>query len=253
MKLLNIDRNAKTKKGQKKGYLTGIIYMAPAKLSGYEVCPMRTPGCTAACLNTAGMGIYSKVQESRIKKTKWFFEDRPAFMLQLEKEIEAFIKQAQKKDMIPVIRLNGTSDILWERCSFLGKDGKHYNNIMERFPDQTFYDYTKIYNRKNLPKNYSLTFSLAENNQSNALKALQNNINVAIVFDKPPFPKEYWGYSVYDGDEDDLRFLDLKGIIALKAKGKARKDTSGFVRKSNEIARRCYLGPQTSGFESLTL
>lgn len=235
MKLLNIDQNAKTKKGQKKGYITAILYLAPANLSGYEVCPKRTPGCTAACLNTAGQGIFNTVQDSRNKKTKLFFEDNASFMLQLEKELVSFIKKAEKIKMIPVIRLNGTSDILWENKSFISADGNRYRNMMERFPEQTFYDYTKILNRKNLPKNYSLTFSLSETNYPEATKAIQGGMNVAIVFDKLPFPKEWNGYPVVDGDEDDLRFLDLKGVVvALKAKGKARKDTTSFVQISSK-------------------
>jgi hypothetical protein len=36
---------------------------------------------------------------------------------------------------------------------------------------------------------------------------------------------------VFNGDESDLRFLDPKGVIVgLYAKGKAKKDTSGFVK-----------------------
>lgn len=237
MKLLNIDQNAKTKKGQKKGYLTGVMYMAPAKVSGYEVCPMRSKGCTAACLNTAGRGQMNMVQESRIKKTKMFFEKREEFMLKLEKEIVSFIKKAGKMKLIPVIRLNGTSDIVWEKMPFVGADGKKYRNMMERFPKHVFYDYTKRHNRKSLPKNYSLTYSLAEDNDTRAKKALRNGMNVAVVFRDDQFPKKFWGRKVFDGDDTDLRFLDPRGgiIVALKAKGKARKDTTGFVRETRSL------------------
>lgn len=237
MKLLNIDQNAKTKKGQKKGYLTAIMYMAPAKVSGYEVCPMRSAGCTAACLNTAGHGRFDKVQNSRIKKTKMFFKQRKAFMLQLEKEIVSFVKKAKKLKMIPVVRLNGTSDIVWEKIPFTGKDGKKYSSVMERFPDLIFYDYTKRHNRKDLPKNYSLTYSLAEDNDARAKKALKNKMNLAVVFRDTNFPKKFWGRKVFDGDDTDLRFLDPKGgiIVALKAKGRAKKDTTGFVRETKSL------------------
>lgn len=237
MQLLNIDQNAKTKKGQKKGYMTAIMYLAPAEVSGYQVCPMSSPGCREACLNTAGRGKFSTTQQARIRKTHMFFEDRPTFMLQLEKEISSHIRRAEKKGFIPTVRLNGTSDIVWEKVKFVGADGKKYSNLMERFPDVSFYDYTKRHNRKKLPANYSLTFSLSEENDTRAKKALKNGMNVAVVFRSPDFPSSFWGYPVYDGDETDLRFLDPDGVIVgLKAKGDAKKDVSGFVREVRSLA-----------------
>jgi hypothetical protein len=104
MKLLNIDANAKTVKGQGRGYMTAILYLAPADESGYEVCPMASKGCRKACLNKAGMGAFSNVQAARIAKTKWYFEDRSAFMAQLVAEVRAFIRKAIKLGLIPVVR-----------------------------------------------------------------------------------------------------------------------------------------------------
>lgn len=227
MKLLGIDTNAKTVKGQDKGYLTAILYLAPANVSGYEVCPKRTAGCTEACLYTAGRGAFSNVQKSRIAKTKFYFENREKFMAQLVLEIQNFIRLANKKNLTPVVRLNGTSDIPWERVRVFS-----FANIMEMFPNIQFYDYTKRANRKNLPANYHLTFSLAENNLLDASVALQNKMNVAVVFRAPNFPKVYMSRPVIDGDENDLRFLDgNQNIIGLKAKGRAKKDTTGFVKE----------------------
>lgn len=227
MKLLGIDTNAKTVKGQDKGYLTAILYLAPANVSGYEVCPKRTAGCTEACLYTAGRGAFSNVQKSRIAKTKFYFENREKFMAQLVLEIQNFIRLANKKNLTPVVRLNGTSDIPWERVRVFS-----FANIMEMFPNIQFYDYTKRANRKNLPANYHLTFSLAENNLLDASVALQNKMNVSVVFRAPNFPKVYMSRPVIDGDESDLRFLDgSQNIIGLKAKGRAKKDTTGFVKE----------------------
>ena len=229
MKLLNIDSNAKTKKGVKKGYQTAILYLAPAKLSGYEVCPKRTKGCTEACLNTAGRGRMSNTQEARIRKTKMFIQKNKEFMALLVKEIGAHVRRARKKGLIPVVRLNGTSDIPWENISFY-EGSRRYANVMEKFPDVQFYDYTKRPNRPRAPKNYHLTFSLAEDNDDLAKEALKNKMNVAVVFDK--IPERFWRRKVVDGDETDLRFLDGKGkIIGLRAKGSAKKDASGFVRR----------------------
>ena len=231
MKLLGIDTNTKTVKGQKQGYMTGILYLAPANISGYEVCPMATDGCRAACLYSAGRGAFSNVQQARIAKTKFFFEARDQFMAQLIKEITAFVKSAEKKGFIPTVRLNGTSDIPWERVA-VTYEGTSFSNVMELFPTVQFYDYTKRHNRRKIPSNYHLTFSLAEDNQENAKIALENGMNVAVVFRTPNFPISYLGRPVIDGDDSDLRFLDGNmNIVALKAKGKAKKDTTGFVKE----------------------
>ena len=44
-------------------------------------------------------------------------------------------------------------------------------------------------------------------------------------------PVDYLGLPVFNGDESDLRFLDPKQVIVgLYAKGKAKKDETGFVK-----------------------
>jgi hypothetical protein len=44
-------------------------------------------------------------------------------------------------------------------------------------------------------------------------------------------PETYQGLPVYNGDESDLRFTDPKGVVVgLYAKGKAKKDSTGFVK-----------------------
>jgi hypothetical protein len=263
MKLLSISSDAKTVKGEALGYLTGVMYLAPAKLSGYQVCPKASDGCSAACLGWyAGRanivkkgGSTNKIRDARIAKTRWFFEDREGFMAQLVKEIAALVRKAERDGMVPVVRLNGSSDIPWERVPIATRanglgDGLELlgENIMELFPDVQFYDYTKRANRKDLPANYHLTFSLAEDNDAEALEALGNGMNVAMVVTAlPEFASLtsddklvpcYWldgsnkpTWRVIDGDDSDLRFKDPKGVIVgLKAKGDARKDTSGFVR-----------------------
>lgn len=217
--------NPKIMKGQKKGYLSFVLHLAPADLSGKEVCPKRTAGCSAACLNTAGRGgIFKKgestnvIQQARIRKTKMFFEQREQFMTDLESDIRAGIKQAEKQGLIPAFRLNGTSDLSWEKYG-----------IIEKFPGVQFYDYTKVLGRKvaHLP-NYHLTFSNADGNLNDVLRA-KESMNVAVVFRKE-LPETYLGKTVINGDDTDLRFLDPKGVIVgLKAKGRAKRDVSGFV------------------------
>jgi hypothetical protein len=233
MKLLST-ANPKIQKGTKLGYLSFILHLAPATLSGKETCPKRTAGCTAACLNTAGRGgMFKKgentnvIQKARIRKTQLFFSDRDTFMEQLEQDINLGIKQAARLGLKPVFRLNGTSDLAWEKYTCKGSD----RNIFEMFPNVQFYDYTKVLGRKvSGIKNYHLTFSAADGNDSDVAQAIAQGMNVAMVFDQ--LPAEHMGVTVNDADEHDLRFLDPKGTIAgLKAKGRAKKDTTGFVRR----------------------
>ncbi len=248
MKLLSTG-NPKVLKGMAQGYNTYILHLAPAQLSGYETCAKRTAGCTAACLNLAGRGGMFKrgestnvIQQARIRKTKMFFENRAEFMVQLVADIELAIKQSKRLGLIPVFRLNGTSDLAWEKYSVI-RNGVEYMNIFHAFPDIQFYDYTKILGRKiNHIPNYHLTFSAADGNDSEVAKAILQGYNVAMVFGIKkiqPMPENhiinYTGGAkvmpVFNGDDSDLRFLDPKGVVVgLYAKGKAKKDTSGFVK-----------------------
>jgi hypothetical protein len=236
MKLLSTG-NPKTLKGQSVGYNTYILHLAPASLSGYNTCPKATEGCKDACLNTAGRGgMFKKgettnvIQQARIRKTKMFYENRAQFMSLLLKDIELAIKQSKKLGLTPVFRLNGTSDLSWEKYEIL--DGR---NIFQMFPDIQFYDYTKVLGRKvKHLSNYHLTFSAADGNDLDVVRALNEGLNVATVFGlkkSEPMIEQYNGLPVFNGDESDLRFLDPKGVIVgLYAKGKAKKDQTGFVK-----------------------
>ena len=53
---------------------------------------------------------------------------------------------------------------------------------MTMFSDVQFYDYTKLPNRKHIPPNYHLTFSLADGNDAASIAAIDNGMNVAAVF-----------------------------------------------------------------------
>ena len=219
--------NPKIQKGTKLGYLSFILHLAPSDLSGKNTCPKATPGCIAACLNTAGRGgMFKKgentnmIQKARIRKTVMYFEQRDLFLATLEADIRKAIKFAEKQGLIPVFRLNGTSDLSVEKWG-----------IIEKFPTVQFYDYTKVLGRKvsHLP-NYHLTFSKADGNDSDVAEALLQGMSVVAVYDKIP-------EGVPSADETDLRFLDPKGImLGLKAKGRAKKDYSGFVIRLTEAA-----------------
>jgi len=229
--------DAKTVKGQKlnteKTYVTAIMYLAPHKLSGHNVCPMaEQAGCVEGCLNSAGMGKFSNVQKARIAKTAWFNLDPVGFVDALKHDIERFASWAIRKGLTPTIRLNGTSDIRWENYG-----------VPQAFPELTLYDYTKLHNRKGLPDNYSLTWSYSEASEpySDRLSGvIKSGMNAAAVFKSPSkgLPKAYKGIPVIDGDLHDLRFLDPLGVIVgLRPKGKAAGDKSGFVVNPKETQR----------------
>jgi len=240
MHLLSVG-NPKTLKGMKKGYNTYILHLAPHTLSGHNTCPKATAGCSAACLNTAGRGgmfkkgeFTNNIQKARIRKTELFYNDRNQFMELLVKDITLAIKQSKRMNLIPVFRLNGTSDISWEKYPVqMGK--VVYSNIFNAFGFVQFYDYTKVLGRKvNNISNYHLTFSAADGNDLDVLLARKAGYNIATVFGIKktlPMPDSYMGLPVFNGDESDLRFLDPKQVVVgLYAKGKAKKDTSGFVK-----------------------
>ena len=225
--------NPKIQKGTKLGYLSFILHLAPADLSGKNTCPKATAGCKSACLNTAGRGgMFKKgentnvIQKARIRKTVAFFFDRDAFMQDLVSDINKAIKLATKLGLTPVFRLNGTSDLSWEKY-----DAGQGLNIFEQFPYVQFYDYTKVLGRKIAQyKNYHLTFSKADGNDADVAAALEQGMSVVAVYDEIPA-------GVPSADETDLRFLDAKGVmLGLKAKGRAKKDYSGFVIRLKETA-----------------
>jgi hypothetical protein len=199
-------------------YENFVMYLAPHTVSGVNICPFASNGCAKACLYTSGRGRFTSVQETRIRRTRHYIENRPDFLKRLKAEV---LFHSTVNDKIAV-RLNGTSDINFN--SFIRHMGKICPNVI-------FYDYTKNIRQaiKSLDiPNYHVTFSRSESNKQECFLALANGINVAVVFNE--IPSEYYGVPVINGDISDTRFLDAKGhIIGLSAKGMAKKDVSGFV------------------------
>jgi hypothetical protein len=228
-RLLAIDGNAKTVKGRAAGFMTAILYLTPASGSGENVCPMAAiAACDEPCLNTAGRGAMGSVQLARLRKTLFYIQYREEFMAQIKKEIAAAVIKIRRKGFTPLVRLNGTSDIKFEKFG-----------IMEQFPDVQFYDYTKIANRRNIPANYDLTYSYSgvKAFQPFVKKAIENGMRIATVFRNRAVVEKmlannekFLGMSLVDGDNTDIRHIDPQGVIvALYAKGKAKNDQSGFV------------------------
>jgi len=231
--------NPKVQKSVPYGYLTAILHLSPADTSGRNVCPWSTEGCRASCLNTAGRGGIAKAQDSqgmpinniqaaRKLRTKFFFEQRQEFLAQLRREINLHVRRAIRANLAPTVRLNGTSDLPWERIS---------PAIFEQFPEVQFYDYTKSVQRMReflsgkLPANYHLTFSVSESNHEQARKVRQLGGNiVAVTTDGAEVGVLFNALVTLCADAHDLRFLDPKGVVlTLRPKGRAKRDTSGFV------------------------
>jgi hypothetical protein len=234
-KLLGIDTNAKTIKGEKYGIKTAILYLMPAMGSGVQLCAnAKIAGCEKPCLFTAGRGAMSNVLLSRLRKTLYFNQYRDLFMAQLSREIALEKAKAKRQGYILIVRPNGTSDVRYENIPVDG-----FDNIMDAHSDVQFYDYTKLANRKNVPANYDLTFSYSgvEAYQPFVAKAVANGERIAVVFRNRAIVEQmlannetFLGLPVVDGDDTDIRHLDPRGaIVALYAKGKARRDQSGFV------------------------
>jgi len=233
-KLIIAGGNAKTIKGDGTEYLTAIMYLRPWKNTfGGQVLNVcanaEIADCHGPCLNTAGRGKQNNVQNWRMGKTERFWMEREGFMMDLINDLRQFRNKCAKLGVKPCVRLNGTSDIRWENIIVDGK------SVMEWYPDIQFYDYTKIANRKvSHLKNYHLTFSYSAANPIFLRQvdiALARGMNIAVVFrNKNSIPTEFLGRPVVNGDADDLRFLDPAGsVVALYAKGRAKKDKTGFV------------------------
>lgn len=219
--------NSKTAKNEIK---TFILYLSPYNLNSKKInlCPHASKGCAAACLYSAGRGAFSNVQKARQNKTEYFLHSKKEFIQQLAGEIIKETNKARKAKTKLAFRLNGTSDI-----DFVYLLNKYAGLDISSLKDTAvFYDYTKIFTKANRYKNhpnYVLTFSRSEENNTLALSALRQGINVAAVF-SGDLPNNWEGFEVVDGDRSDLVMLSHKGkVLGLKAKGKARKDNSGFV------------------------
>ena len=224
--------NKHTKIEELKKYWEMHLNLIPASISGFNTCGSSSEGCRNACLHASGNPVFmSQKTLGRTNRTLFYFKERAKFLAMASKELRNFEILCKKHGLKPVVRLNTTSDIMWEN-----------HNLIQTFKNIQFYDYTKHFKRMmkylkgELPNNYHLTFSLNEKNHDQGLEVLKCGGNVAMVFRNTP-PETYKGYKVINGDLHDLRFTDPKNVIVgLKEKpflnpetGKKEKDQSGFV------------------------
>ena len=234
-KLFAVQADAKTIKGEKRGYLTGIHYQASGNSSGYEVCPSKTAGCEPDCLVNWGRAQhYANIYESRLNKTVMYFEHRDMFMDMMVREIGSIARKANRLDLTPCVRPNGTSEIDFENAK-----GSKRIRLMDVFPDLQFYDYAKVTKRMmkflngQMPSNYHLTYSRSEKNEDDCIEVLKKQGNVAVVFGitkDQALPKTWKGYPVISGDEHDVRFTDPKGVVVgLHVKGEKGRNIQNTI------------------------
>ena len=231
-------------------YLSAVIYLSPHKLSGRNLCPDASPGCIAACLNLAGRGgifrsgeASNPIQRARLERSRRFLADRSAFVDDLAIDIGRLEASAHRIGKLPSVRLNGTSDVPWERVH--GSDGR---SLFERFPRVQFYDYTKsqaralesVQDQRAWPTNYVLSFSRSETTPHGWLRsylAIGGRVSIVYSPESHGFHRaRTWTNitlspsAIVDGDSTDYRFLDAPGTVALlRAKGPAIRDRTGFV------------------------
>lgn len=203
------------------GTLTYGLYLAPWTMSGRNTCP-GGKYCHKFCLNGSGQNKIdelargrelSKINISRVKKTRLFYENRPLFMRALIHEIRRAKDHAAAVGMPFAVRLNCTSDISPEK--FI--DPETGLNILQLFSDVTFYDYTKVPSRAKLLEkydNYDLTFSYDGHNIDKAKEFLNAGGRVAVVFYRQNvLPVSFAGFPVIDGNKYDMRFLDPGRVV----------------------------------------
>ena len=220
--LLSVGSDAKTSKGTKEGILTGVMYLAPADLSGVNLCPFADrAGCKTVCLQDAGRKRMEGPQLAAIRRTLFFQQYPELFWSTIRKDCAALVAKARREGLTPAVRLNGTSDILWEKSP-------EFIALHQEFPQIQFYDYTK-YPKRNIPAWYDLTFSYSAKKEFLPIVERQTIGRMAVVF-RHVLPARFKGRKVVNGDAHDARFLDRKNaVIGLLAKGRARTDLSGFT------------------------
>lgn len=236
MKLL--DTNASnTKIAKTVGKSMGKIRMASLSMMPTpELCPSsKAAGCFEDCLKSAGRGRFDNVAHGRMRKTEFFNADRPRFLRQLMRELGNFDKLCKRQGVKGVVRLNVLSDIAWEEYQ-----------VPQSFPDLEFYDYSKrglriqrfdMYHKRGELMNYRLMFSYSDRSQyANQVNlAMDTDVPVAVVF-KNGMPESFMGRKVIDGDQSDWDNLHAgRVVVGLRAKGKAKKNDTGFVVDASNL------------------
>jgi hypothetical protein len=224
--------------------LARVLFLTPGVF-----CSHATAGCLAACLgHSSGRMQMPTHALARDRRTALYLEAPQLFLQMLDLELSLLEQDARRLGLTPAARLNGSSDLPWETL---------HPEMFQKHPGIRFFDYTKVPDRMNRflqqsqwPATYYLTFSAQPSNHQQAQQILQQGGTAAVVF-WPNIPRTFWGFPVIDGDKHDARFLDPAGsVVALKAKGAAQQDLSGFTVRLLDNGQR---SPNTSADARLPL
>ena len=166
--------------------------------------------CIKTCLAFKGLAkVYPSVIKSRKAKSEYFVNDTDTFIKQLIREIKNQEKRALKKNKKAVVRLNGFTDIDYEKFG-----------IFKLFPNVQFYDYSADYERvlNNNNPNLHYTFSYKGNNLKECIELLKNDVSIAVI--DIPENQFFNDYDVehIDGDKHDFRFKHGKAVVWLSGK-----------------------------------
>ena len=228
--------STKTAKSFTHGVYSPVQYWARHDIGGFNVCKWASPECIRGCLEDSGRMIFKSVKAAHLRRKMLFVNDRSQYWRDIIHDINWGLTKARSLGMEFACRMNGTSDMPWERIPVEIDGKRHADSIMEMYSAVQFYDYTKysIWSRRikvsHWPKNYDLTYSRSETNGNIALAHLHLGYRVAVVFEDEQFPDTWKGYPVVSQVDDDLTYKKPSGhVLGLCAKGKAKQDTSGFV------------------------
>lgn len=218
--------NKKTTKGEAAGYLTAILYLSPhTSAGGKTVCPHSTPACREMCLAGAGLSGLPRQLAAKQRRTRMWLDAPTEFLSLVCADIKKLRAIAAQEGLKPVVRLNGTSDIVWERLIVMPTDIQ-------------FMDYTKIpVEQRSLGRDprYHLTYSVGgPEDVPRAVAYLRAGQSVAVVVPEDVRDRLLGegrlilgshSATFIDGDAHDLRFLDAPGsIVLLKPKGRILND-----------------------------
>ena len=198
----------------------------------YDACKGRTIGCTGPCVGSnTGQGRLPSSGIARVGRTIVLELFPNHFHRLVDHEIRREQRRLERKGLKLAMRVNVASDH-WELAG----------EIADRHDGVTFYDYTAITSAVRSTDNVRRVYSRKDGRTDLTIKMLNAGHGAAVVFDaiarkNEPLPTTWHGFTVIDGDVDDLWFTraPVNGpfVVGLRVKGDkkqvAQAITDGFA------------------------
>ena len=196
--------------------------------------------CAKTCISMTGNLTLDSSLRSRYCKT-WFWRTCPITFLRVLIHEILEICRLSKADKV-FFRLNGTSDVMWER--YLDMDGLVKNiGKLGGFNDYTKHSVAHRI-RDNFPKNYRITFSVDEKTKSltwaKHWMRLGHGCSIVCESVKKKKPQNIMALindyvKVLDGDLDDARFADPpSSMVLLRNKGPLKVSMCGKKKDGSQ-------------------